>query len=73
MKITYNKNELIFTFNSSNEVDKFKKQIQTIISEFSTENNKKKNIRYVYVGKFLNKKEEETLKEKFLKIKENML
>lgn len=68
MKITNSKNELTFIFDSINEVDEYKKQIKKIILSMIKED-KKKNIRYFYTGKYINKKEEETLKEKFLKLK----
>lgn len=68
MKITNSKNELTFIFDSINEVDEYKKQIKKIILNMIKED-KKKNIRYFYAGKYINKKEEETLKEKFLKLK----
>lgn len=72
MKVTNNKAELTFLFDSLNEVEVYKKQIEKIIL-ISFEENKKKNIRFLYVGKYINKKEKEFLKDKFLKIKEKTL
>ncbi len=72
MKVTNNKAELTFLFDSLNEVEAYKKQIEKIIL-ISFEENKKKNIRFLYVGKYINKKEEEFLKDKFLKIKDKAL
>lgn len=71
MKVTNSKTELIFLFETINEVDANKKQIEKLISSL-VQGNKKKQIKFLYVGKYINKKEEETLKEKFLKIRDKL-